>query len=129
MGTGITTRSGAAPLAVWRNRIDNFDSPELSAALRTLLGGEPLTSRDGVVEVSAAPDGAPGRHRLTVRIPAAPYVADLVGSALEPAQCPDPDDRYSSPSPDKWITQPARGAVLVWELFNCRIHTLTSRRN
>ncbi len=129
MGTGIVTRSGADPLEVWNNRIDNFDSADLSAALRTLLGGGQLISKDGVLEISAAPAGAANRHTISVRIPDAPYVADLVVTALPADECSDPDYRSSSPSPDSWMNASARGRRVSWELFNCRVHTLTSRTN
>lgn len=129
MGKGIITTSGADPLEVWNNRIDNFGSPDLSAALRTLLGGGAVISKDAAVEISALPAAATGRHRITIRIPDAPYVADLVVTALPARDCPEPDPRSSSPSPDQWMRLSAGGRRVTWELFNCRIHTLTSRPN
>lgn len=128
MGNGISMSSGADPLDAWRGRINNFGSVALSAALRTLLSGNELACADGVIEVSAIQAGLPNRHRLTVRIPQAPYVADLVLSAVPAVECANPDDRDSSPSPDRWI-RPVAGNAMVWELFNCRLHTLTSRPN
>ncbi|MCA0438458.1 MAG: hypothetical protein M9891_16130 [Austwickia sp.] len=128
MGKGIGTSSGAEPLQAWQLRIGTFDSPQLSAVLRGLLGGDPVVSTDGAVEISVMPDGPLGRHRLSVRLPAAPFVADMVVTALPAIECHDPDERSSSPSPDQWMQRSARGPV-TWELFNCRIHSLTSRRN
>lgn len=130
MGRGIVTTSGADPLEQWGARIHNFDSPELSQALRTLLSGGQLRSADGEVEVSVAPDARPARHRITIRISDAPYVAVLVVTPLRGDGLVDPDARDSSPAPDRWMTvsSTVEGAV-GWELFNCRVHTLQSRSN
>ena len=129
MGKGIRTRSGADPVGQWQTRIENFGSVEVSDALRDLLSGSPLVSREGVLEVSSLTDLAPNRHRISIRVPDAPYVADLVVTALAADAIPDPDARPSIPSPDSWMTASPTGEDITWELFNCQVHTLQSREN
>lgn len=129
MGKGILTVSGADPLSQWQSRIDTFDSAEVSDALRTILSGKPLVSRDGTLEVSSSPDGRPNRHRITIRVPDAPYVADIKVTALTHDAIADPDPRTAIPSPDGWMTTAPTSDDVTWELFNCRLHTLQSREN
>lgn len=126
MGKGIRTTSGADPLQQWQTRIDNFDSSELSAALRLLLSGGQLTSQDGILEVSSIEITA-NRHKISVRIPDAPYVADVDVTARVPNS--DPDERSPIPSPDNWMSRPEADSDVTWELFNCLMHTLQSRYN
>lgn len=129
MGKGIITNSGADPLRKWQARINNFGSTEVSDALRTLLSGRLLVSTDGSLEVSSCSDGRPDRHRLTIRVPHAPYVADLVVTALAQESISDRDHRPSIPSPDGWIKRAPAGGDVTWELFNCLLQTLKSREN
>lgn len=129
MGKGITTRSGADPLVQWALRIQNFGSAELSAALEAFLGGQPLVSTDGDLEISELAKGD-NRFRVSLRIPDAPYVADIVVQAVEADGGVDveSDPRNAIPSPDGWITEGAHH-VKTWELFNCVLITLQSREN
>ncbi|QIK66839.1 hypothetical protein G7072_11240 [Nocardioides sp. HDW12B] len=125
MGKGIATRSGADPLIQWALRIKNFDSSELSAALRAFLVGRPLVSKDGELEVSAMQLGS-DICRVSIRIPGAPYVADVLVQARE--RMSDADERHAIPSPNGWITSKTEDAA-TWELFNCVLISLQSREN
>lgn len=129
MGKGILTGSGADPLSQWQSRINNFGSTEVSDALRAILSGRPLVSRDGSLEISSCPDGRPNRHRITIRVPNAPFVADVRITALTHQAIPDPDLRTSIPSPEGWMTPEPTSGDVTWELFNCLLHTLQSREN
>lgn len=126
MGAGILTGDGSDPLTAWRLRLQNFGSAQLSEVLQELLSGRPVTSEDGVLEISALPLSGGGGFRISVVLPGAPYVADLVVSASAGGH--DPDPRSPFPPPDRWRSEIGESQVR-WELFNCTCITLRSRTN
>ncbi|MGJ7440975.1 hypothetical protein [Aquipuribacter sp. MA13-6] len=126
MGRGIRTKDGDDPLVAWQGRLLWFGDDDLTAALRSLLGGRPVVSQDRVLEISVMPLATPGASRVSVLRPGAPYVADLVVSAWDGGASPDP--RTALPAPDQWRHPDGAGQVR-WELFNCVLHTLRSRED
>jgi hypothetical protein len=129
MGLGIISENGAKPLKEWGLRIRNLGSPELADAVRSLLAGEAVKAVDGVREISVLA-GRGEEYRITIRLPEAPYVADLYLEARDRGDLMGvpPDPRSSIPSPDAWISSDG-GATTTWELFNCVIQSLQTRDN
>jgi hypothetical protein len=129
MGAGIVTANGANPLEEWLVRMGNLGSTELRDAVRALFAGEVVTTRDGVCEMSALATGGE-KHRITIRIPTAPYVADVYLEARDGSHLVGvvPDTRNSIPSPDNWMVD-GDNETVSWELFNCVIVSLQTRRN
>lgn len=129
MGLGITTTSGAAPLEEWALRIHNFGDRRMTAVMSRLLSGEVVRSTDGAVEISAM-TGEADSHRISIRLPTAPYIADLSVEALGVVVRGAPaDPRSSRPSPVQWMNPIAGGTDVDWELFNCLVVSLESRVN
>ena len=129
MGKGIVTSNGAPPLAEWKARLAWFGSDVLTQDLRMLLSGQRVHSVDGELEISSLllTDGS-GATMLTIRRPAAPYVADIVVVPIpDNANVKDRDVRSPIPAPDQWQTVVPDG--VYWELFNCRVATLKARKN
>lgn len=132
MGAGIITSNGQDPLVEYGLRMALFGSEQLSGDLRRIFTGSVITSQDGVLELTTEPVPASpplSMHKLSIRRPNAPYVADIF---LRPAEAtdriPNRDARSSKPSPDQWGPR-VSSSDTTWELFNCVIHSLTSRRN
>lgn len=125
MGRGVVTTAGGSPTAAWAVRIHSMGNAQLGDDLFTLLAGHPLLSRDGTRELSVI-EIRGGAFRITVRRPEAPFVADLV--VVPDDEVGNRDQRSAHPAPDQWITGDAK-RHLIWELFNCRCLSLTSRDN
>lgn len=129
MGKGIVSGNGADPLDEWKTRLTWFGSEVLTRDLRMLLSGQRVHSADGELEISSRTlaDGS-GAIVLTIRRATAPYVADIVVvPLLDDANAKDRDARSPIPAPDQWLAVVQDG--VDWELFNCRVATLKSRKN
>lgn len=131
MGKGIITHNGASPLVEWRIRLKYIDSPELSANVQRLLQGLSVVSQDGVLELAFQAEQPP-LYRLIARRPSAPYVVDIYLRALQAedsslVSIADRDTRDPEPTPAQWfqISQ----SRTEFELFNCVLHSLKTRKN
>lgn len=129
MGKGIITSNGIPPVEEWKIRLTLFNSEDLIADLRRLFQGKAVDSQDGRLELSCLPLREPDHHKIYVRRPHAPYMAEIV---LRPLRAEDNggvrDTRQPLPCPDQWRTK-ISDKVTRWELFNCVLHTLVSRIN
>ena len=128
MGLAIVDRNGVPAVEAFAMRIKLLLSPEVVEAVEKLLAGLPITSVDGVVEISCKPSLAPGRSRIYVRSPGAPFVAEIEVRVLPASTHVDErDSRDPNPSPSQWMTENDQ-KVIRWELYNCEVSSLVSRK-
>lgn len=126
---GIITAEQRDPLVEWRARITFIGSDAVADAVKRLLVGEQVISRDGEVEISWRENlTSPRTITVTVRVPAAPFVADLVVRPLiGPELLKGEELRSAEPCPERWCS--VGKDTQTWQLFNCVVYSLTTRGN